>query len=148
MKKNLAIAIASRLIALKNCEKNGNIEWLAKHSDALNKLEDFLPSGSGFDSGTFLDLEASTTSKLVFNTSFHHMDEYGHYAGWTEHTVTVAADFVLGFDITITGENPNGDFHDYIAEEFINTLDIEAPESEQPVEHNVGEDPECVCTTG
>ncbi len=130
--KNVITSIASRLVALKNCEKTGNAEWLARHDEALDKLEEFLPSGSGFDSGTTLDREASTSSKLVFDTSFHHMDEYGGYIGWTEHTVTVEADFVLGFGIDITGEDPDGSFHDFVAEAFTHYLEADALESEQP----------------
>jgi hypothetical protein len=63
-----------------------------------------MPSGSGFDSGTTLDLEASHAEKLVFATSFHHMNEHGYYDGWTDHKVVVTPSF-QGFNMRIGGQN-------------------------------------------
>ncbi|MDE2097482.1 MAG: hypothetical protein KGL39_09575 [Patescibacteria group bacterium] len=109
--------IASRLVAIENCRTSGNTEWLRKHERTLRAIVGtFLPSGSGFDNGTKIDMGLSTDRCLTFHTSFHHMDENGGYAGWTDHTVRVRATF-LGPDITIGGRNRN-DIKDYIAEVF------------------------------
>ena len=51
------------------------------------------PSGSGFDSGTTLDMEKSHGEKLVLYTAFHRMDQHGGSAGRTEHTITVTSSF-------------------------------------------------------
>lgn len=99
----------------------GNIaarqEWFDRWSDTIEQLcKDFMPSGSGFDSGTKIDLDASHAEKLVFHTSFHHMNDGGFYDGWTEHTVTVTPSF-RGINIRIGGRNRN-DIKDYIHESF------------------------------
>lgn len=106
--------------AYQNCIKSGNEEWEQKHLEAIENLcENRLPHGSGFDGGTELDLDASSDDCLVFNTSFHHMDEWGSYCGWTDHTVKVSASLHLGFDLDATGEDEfNNGILDYIAETF------------------------------
>jgi hypothetical protein len=76
-----------------------------------------MPSGSGFDSGTTLDLDASHADKLVFQTSFHHMDENGYYDGWTEHTVTVTPSLRDRYHIRISGRNRN-DIKEMIHQSF------------------------------
>src|SRR6266704_3653238 len=84
--KHLASIVGARL----NCQKSDNIEWLDKHEESIEYLvKNFMPSGSGIDSGTKIDLDESTSEKLVFHFGFHHIDENGMYDGWTEHTLTV-----------------------------------------------------------
>lgn len=83
-------------------------------------LDDYMrnqgPRGSGFDNGTTLDLDASHATKLVFITSFHHMDEHGGYDGWTEHKV-VATPAFYGFDTRVTGRDRN-QIKEYIGDVF------------------------------
>ena len=74
------------------------------------------PRGSGFDAGTTLDIDASNATKLVFITSFHHMDEHGGYDGWTEHKVVVTPAF-YDFDTRVTGRDRNR-IKEYIGEVF------------------------------
>jgi len=110
--------IGSYVVAYHNCERHGNSEWKAKHRDMLESLvTDFMPSGSGFDSGTKLDIDASSDTKLVFYTDYHHMNEGGFYDGWTCHKVTAKASFVGGFDLNVTGPNRN-EIKDYVGECF------------------------------
>lgn len=97
--------------------------WRNRFANAVNKL----PSGSGFDSGSSIDLDASTQSKIVIDTSFHHMTE-GMYDGWTDHKVVVVATFD-GFDLRVTGRDRNmikeyiGDlFYDVLSEEIEDPL--------------------------
>lgn len=119
--------IAAELSRLANCERaldNGQDHHRVNRDDALAKLDELqslLPSGSGFDAGTQIDLERSTPEKIVFNTSFHHMDEAGFYSGWTEHDVTVLPSFVHGLDIRVSGRDRNG-IKDYIAEAMHHVL--------------------------
>lgn len=82
--------------------------------------KEFMPSGSGFDAGTTLDIDASTPSKLVFKTAYHHMNEGGYYDGWTEHRVSILATHD-GFDITVGGRDRN-QIKDYVADCFDNAL--------------------------
>lgn len=100
-------------------------EWAHKHAERVSELvRAHMPSGSGFDSGTQLDLDASHADKLVFTTSFHHMDDDGYYNGWTEHTVTVVPSLAHKFHIRVSGRNRN-DIKDYIAETFGTALETE-----------------------
>lgn len=111
--------LATALSAADNYRKAHNDEWLPKHLDAALALtRDHMPSGSGFDNGTKLDLARSHAKKLVFTTAFHHVDEGGSYDGWTEHTVTVRLSSVFGISLlTISGRNRN-QIKNYIADTF------------------------------
>jgi hypothetical protein len=106
-KRKLINEISSAVEARLNCQKSGNTEWFEKHTMTITELcKSFLPSGSGFDSGTKIDLDKSHAEKLVFYTSFHHMNDTGYYDGWTEHTITVAPGFNSP-NIRISGHNRN-----------------------------------------
>lgn len=116
----LAGAVEARL----NCLKSGNEEWRIRHEDTIHEIEkNYLPSGSGFDNGTSVDLEMSTGVKLVLDTSFHHMGEHGCYDGWTEHDVVVTPTF-RGFDTRVTGRDRN-EIKDHIADAFAEALGAE-----------------------
>ncbi len=115
--------IASLLAAIENCKKQNNAEWQEKHESALAELVDNMPSGSGFDNGTKLD-ESSSAEKIIFNTSFHHMNDVGMYDGWSDHTVTVTGSMVHGFTTKVSGPNKR-DIKDYIAECFESALSDE-----------------------
>jgi hypothetical protein len=110
--------IASKLGAMENCRKSGNDTWLMQHEqDIIRIVENKMPSGSGFDNGTGLNWDKSTPEKLVFETSFHHMNENGMYDGWTAHTVTVTPSLQFGFNLKISGKNRNN-IKEYIVESF------------------------------
>ena len=117
-------SMASMLNARENCAKSGNSDWFDKWSDMLHKIEsNQLPSGSGIDSGTSIDLDKSTGEKIILSFSFHHMDESG-YDGWTEHTITVKPSLQFGFTLSISGPNRN-DIKDYLADVFQSVLSEE-----------------------
>ena len=107
MERKLYKELAQLLTARKNCAENNPV-WFAKHTETIQTLvQTHLPSGSGFDRGTTLDLFNSHANKLIFDTSFQHMNEAGVYDGWTEHTVTVTPDLQSGFRLRIGGNNRN-----------------------------------------
>ena len=116
--------LANAIVARRNCEESGNEEWRLKHGETITELLSDAPSGGGFDSGTTLSTLKSGESKLVFDTSFHHMDENGMYDGWTDHQVVVTPSFICGYDIRITGCNAN-DIKSYIADVFCEWLSEE-----------------------
>lgn len=90
------------------------VEW----RDYLEaQVKEHAPSGSGFDSGTYLDYAKSTPAKLVFVTAFHHMNDAGFYVGWSHHTVVVTASLLYGVDIQVTGRDRAG-IKQFIAEQF------------------------------
>jgi len=117
--------LASLVQAHINCEISGNKEWFEKHEARIEELvKNYMPSGSGFDCGTKIDLDKSTPEKLVFYTDFHHMNEVGYYDGWTEHRITVRPSLAFGFTLTISGKNRN-EIKDYIHQAFDCALDEE-----------------------
>ena len=124
MARYLYSELASKVCAMRNCEKTGNAEWRDKHEDAIADLcREYLPSGGGFDAGSHIDLDDSHAEKLVFTTSYHHMNEHGYYDGWTEHTVTVTPSF-NGFNMRVSGRDRDG-IKEYIGESFASVLNME-----------------------
>jgi hypothetical protein len=110
--------MAALLCAVKNCQERNNTLWEDRHNTLLSwMVQHAMPSGGGFDGGTMLDRARSNEDRLVFVTSFHHMNEDGFYDGWTEHEIFVTPSLLHGFDLRITGKNKR-EIKDYIAESF------------------------------
>lgn len=124
MRMTLAGHIASLLIARENCRTSGNAEWFQRHTDALETIErEFLPSGSGIDSGTTIDLAKSKPDRIILQAGYHHMADSGMYDGWTEHRITVRPAF-SGLELTIGGRNRN-DIKSYLHDVYAHALTIE-----------------------
>ena len=114
--------IAHTVTALKNCKASGNVAWLGKHADTIRNIEkNLLPSGSGFDAGTTIDLDRTNDQRITLTTSFHHMDEHGFYSGWTDHEIVVTPSFIGEIDLKIKGRNQN-QIKDYIFDVFYTAL--------------------------
>lgn len=122
MNRKLYQELASVIDARLNCKYTGNTEWFERHTERLEQLQrDYLPSGSGIDSGTKIDLDHSTGDRIVLTFGFHHMNEAGMYDGWTEHTAIVTASLVHGMQLRITGRDRNG-IKDYLHDTFNQAL--------------------------
>jgi hypothetical protein len=119
--QTIAAHIASLVTAIHNCEQSGNTEWKFRHSARLSAiLQNFLPSGSGWDTGTTIDIGRSQGDKrLVFRGAYHHHGDHG-YDRWTNHEVWVTPTFE-GINIRVTGQNRN-DIKDYLHELFHTAL--------------------------
>lgn len=118
MKDKRYVALASAIRARENCAESGNTIWHDRWEERIQSImHDTAPSGSGIDNGTELDFGKSTAERLVFYTSFHHMDDAGCYDGWTEHTITVRPSLQFGIAVSVSGRNRN-DIKDYLAEIF------------------------------
>ena len=113
--KPLYAAIAGTLGNIENCKKHDNKLWLERWEAILEKLETYLPSGSGIDAGT--QIVGMSGRNLVFQADFHHMDENGFYDGWTEHRVTIKPCLVFGIDVVVSGKDRNG-VKDYLGDIF------------------------------
>lgn len=87
------------------------------------KLEDLLPSGSGIDCGTKIDLEKSRWNKIVLTFSFHHMDEHGGYCEWSNYKAVIRPDW-QGIRVEIFGKNKNG-ILDYLGDLYHHALTVE-----------------------
>ncbi len=112
--------------AYNRCLASGNKEWETKWKEQIDSMLEEFPSGSGFDNGTQIHLGLSDDEKLVFLTSFHHMNDNGMYDGWTEHVVTVLPSLGLDFHVKVSGRDRN-DIKDHISEMFSTVLDAELP---------------------
>lgn len=94
MTKTLIQAIASE-VSRYRCVSAGDStrEAVASSLDSLDTLADMLPSGSGIDCGTKIDLENSTETCVVLALDYHHMDDNGFYCGWSSHQITITPAF-------------------------------------------------------
>jgi len=126
MDKMVYQAIASALLS-RNWAQENNLPMADIWSDRIEELcKNCLPSGSGIDCGTTLDMDKSSPDKLVFNVSFHHMDEWGGYDGWTEHQVIVTPSLWAGMELRIMGRNER-DIKEYLADTYREALTAYAP---------------------
>ena len=131
--------IAARIQAAENCratierdlnqDMTHHKQWYDRHRAAIFALvKEYLPSGSGIDCGTIFLAGDSTPEKLVFQVDFHHMDEAGGYAGWTQHKVTVRASLAHGIEISISGPDRN-QIKEYLGDLYHAALTAEIDDS-------------------
>lgn len=113
----LAQHIAGKVAAYHNCAEHPDKYpgWMARYKAAALAATDYLPSGSGIDSGPTLDIQASSAERLVIDLSYHHMDAHGGYDGWTDHRITVRPSLIHTVKLTISGQDRNGT-KDYLYE--------------------------------
>jgi hypothetical protein len=113
--------------ALCNCESGPviNEHWAGVWRDRIVQLQEELPSGSGFDNGSEFSFDESRPDKLIFTTSFHHMNDLGSYCGWTDHRIILTPSFIHGFEMKVTGPDKR-QIKDYIAQCFSEALDVPA----------------------
>jgi len=115
--------------------------------ERIDALMEHAPSGSGIDHGTKISYEASKDGRIVFDFSFHHMNDAGFYDGWTEHTLVVKPSLEYGMDMTIRGRDRNGikeylyDVYGYwleeeVDEDMIRNIGIKESESVNPEAYN------------
>jgi hypothetical protein len=118
MARYLYSELAAAIEARRNCDTRvpRNEEWFDKWTERIDQLVQLLPSGSGIDHGTRIDLEASHAGKLVLYAGFHHMNDGGMYDGWTEHTIVVTPSF-RGINLRISGRNRN-DIKEYLYDTY------------------------------
>ena len=111
----------AQLVGLAQCSHE---EWATKAAEELEELvSEYLPHGSGFDSGCEIDVSASKPNRIIIHTSYHHMDEWGGYCGWTDHDIILVPDLRNGFTFRVTGRNTRDDIKTYIGDLFQECLD-------------------------
>lgn len=105
--RNLAETIAGLCGARKRCIAANNTDWERNHTAELLRIGDeLLPSGSGIDCGTTIDLDASSDEKIVLACEYHHTNDVGYYDGWSSHRITITPSF-MGLNIKISGRDRN-----------------------------------------
>jgi len=125
MKKALYKEIATLINARNNCLQNNNNDWLVKREQKLERIaKNLLPSGSGFDCGTKIDIDKSKDDKIILTTSYHHMNDVGMYDGWNDYVITLKPSLVFDFELKIKGVNRN-DIKNYMYEYFQDVLSQE-----------------------
>lgn len=122
----LSTLIQARLNNKQKLEMNPSDENAQKWFDEFEErieafVRDYMPRGSGYNSGTKIDFDSSHAEKLVFTTAFHHMDEWGGYDGWTDHTVIITPSLSSKYHIRISGRNRN-DIKEMMYQDFDNAL--------------------------
>ena len=108
MKEELYKKIAHAIGAKENCRKSGNNEWYDKWDDKIEEYEKSLPSGSGIDAGTRIDLAKSTKEKLYLNFGYHFMNEAGYYDGWEDYKVIITPSLRFGYNMRFVGKDRDG----------------------------------------
>jgi len=129
MNKKLYQQIASGFQAMLNCKKNKNEKWYDYHKANVESLvNEYMPSGSGFDAGTRFDFDKSTPDKLVFFTDYHKMNENSYYDGWIDDIkIVVTPSLQFGYNMKITGlkRSDLDNYIDYFYDTFAYALDSE-----------------------
>ena len=120
----VAVGLAMMIDAYHRCKATGNPYADTWEGYILDIVNNHMPSGSGWDNGTSINLDESSGDRLRLYGSFHHMDEHGFYNGWTEHTIDVTASLAFGFNLRVTGRNRNG-IKDYLGDMFCHILGSE-----------------------
>ena len=129
MEKKVYQEIAGRIKAMENCEESGNLIWREKHKDVITHIQDnYLPSGSGIDSGCVIDpINAAgnySYETLTICSSFHTMNENGMYGRWIEFRIIVKPSLQFGFTLRIAGNFGKDQYlKDYLLDVFNSYLD-------------------------
>ena len=119
----LNVAVSAR----NNLERGNfyNAEWASKWDDLIRHIEkNYLPYGSGFDSGTEVNEDECVCGlRLVLTFGYHHMDEHGYYDGWTSHKAIVIPYFD-GIGVKVKGALPKKYRHsrEYFGDTIHNAL--------------------------
>ena len=127
MKMPLYRHLASLLLAVRTCEKSGNVEWQRRHAETIDELcREHLPHGSGIDGPhATLRISESSPDRLVIGPAdFHHMDEFGGYDGWTYHTLIVKPSLAFDIELRVTGGDRNNIKY-YLGDVFRDALTAE-----------------------
>lgn len=124
MKDQLFRAIARVLLARETSTERGNQEGVDNQNKFLKDLEKFLPSGAGIDNGTKIDLENSTSSKIILTFSYHRMNDNGFYVGWFDYQVDIKLprNLTCDYNLMFHGDEVLNDL-DYLHDVFVTTLE-------------------------
>lgn len=118
----LASAIASLVFSYKRIDMPDAGDPPARRIGWL--VRSYMPSGAGIDYGTTIDLDRSTSDKLVFTALYHHMNHDGYYTHWSTYRVIAKASLVASLSVDVTGRGPTG-LKDYLADTYREALESE-----------------------
>ncbi len=94
-------------------------KWITDCEEKLEKLETLLPSGSGIDSGTKINLEDSKPNMIILDSSYHVMAD-GYYTHWIDFEVIVlpSLSFPFMLDIDAAWDDGNDDIQDHLYQTY------------------------------
>lgn len=124
----LYMVIARTLLAIRNCQASNNTEWEARHTERLDRLvREYLPSGSGFDSGCKVK-SVGINGRFIVLAPFHCMNSDGFYTGWEDYRIHVYPHLAFGFDIgCLEGKDRDGTL-EYVLDTVHECLSAEVSE--------------------
>ena len=118
--------IASIVMAIENCRKAGNKTWEEKHEAYIREIDKALPSGSGINSGSCVDIDKSKPNRLVINSSYHYMNENGYYDGWIDYRVIITPSLAFDIDLNVIGNfGRHQDIKEYLIDVYRENLNEE-----------------------
>ena len=137
MSQPLYAVIAAKVSAIESCMKNNNVQHKTQHENDINALvKEYMPSGGGFNYPVDVVWEDTKSERLVFETKFDHMNEYGFYVGTTPHKITVTPSLAFDVNIKVSGQNQKG------AKEQITDAFLEALKQPVPNEYPTADPPD------
>ena len=96
-----------------------------RHNDVLDFIEkELLPSGSGFDSGTKINREKTTDTRIVLDTAVHPLTDAGYYTAWKHFSIIVSASHLFGFTVKSSKKLP-WNIREWVLDTFNEVLDTE-----------------------
>lgn len=115
--------IAQAVVAYHAHKNAGNLRMAEEAEDRVREMaKEFLPSGSGINNGTTVNLIKSNAYILEMFCIFYHI-ENGTYGPRTGHRIIASASLASGFLLTITGEDYNG-IKEYLYDTFRQALEF------------------------
>lgn len=118
MKGKAYAVLASMIEARENCVRRDNSTWIGTWNERIEAFaRENLPSGSGIDAGSKVDLASSTADRLVIEAPYHAMNGDGFYVGWRDYRVIVTPSLAHGINVRVQGRDYNG-VKDYLADVY------------------------------
>ena len=115
--------IYQTLQALNNCKKENKEKWINKHIEKLDTYNNLLPSGSGINNGSYIDIDNIKNETITISSSYDTMKN-DMYDKTIVFKIIVKPSLFDNIDIKITPitELKKAYVDDYIHELFYNAL--------------------------
>jgi len=126
--KPLYKVLTNDINAYKNCSQIQN-PWMEKWRDNISYHEEnYLPHGSGIGNCK-VDIDKSSSNKVVIFSDYHVMNENGFYDGYIDFSVTIKPSLLFDFALKINGKfGKHQDIKDYLYDTFDQDLRREIEE--------------------
>jgi hypothetical protein len=115
----------SQIIDVLQIESKHRVKkWEEMYEDDLKEIVDnYLPSGSGFDRSFRINMEKSKRDKIYFDFSYHCMNDDGYYDGWITVTGKITPSLIYGMNLKLNWHGYNGKYKFLLDDYFYDVLD-------------------------